>query len=101
MNFLKGEEYMIITDQARDVLMQLFQEHEAKNIRVYFAGFGWGGPQVGLALDEPEKNDRVVTINEIAVAIEAEIEPYTNDLTLDFNQEVNGLVLLGNESDCC
>jgi hypothetical protein len=40
VNFLKGEEYMIITDQARDVLEQLFQEHEAKNIRVYFAGFG-------------------------------------------------------------
>jgi hypothetical protein len=29
-----------ITDQARDVLKQLFQEHDAKNIRVYFAGFG-------------------------------------------------------------
>ena len=56
---------------------------------------------MGLALDEPEKNDMVVTINEITVAIEAEIESYTNDLTLDFNQEVNGLVLLGNESDCC
>jgi hypothetical protein len=29
-----------ITDQARDVLRQLFQEHDAKNIRVYFAGYG-------------------------------------------------------------
>ncbi|MEO2077593.1 MAG: hypothetical protein ABGX20_19845 [Bacillus sp. (in: firmicutes)] len=43
----------------------------------------------------------VVTINEIAVAIEVEIEPHIKDLTLDFNQEVNGLVLLGNESNCC
>ncbi len=31
---------MNITDQARHVLQQLFQEHDAKNIRVYFAGFG-------------------------------------------------------------
>jgi hypothetical protein len=31
---------MNITDQARDVLQLLFQEHDAKNIRVYFAGFG-------------------------------------------------------------
>jgi hypothetical protein len=29
-----------ITNQARDILKQLFQEHDAKNIRVYFAGFG-------------------------------------------------------------
>lgn len=92
---------MNITDQARDVLMQLFKEHEAKNIRVYFAGFGWGQPNVGLALDEPEKNDKVVTINEIQVAIDPDIEPYTENLTLDFNQEANGLVLLGNESNCC
>jgi hypothetical protein len=31
---------MNITDQARDVLKQLFQEQDAKNIRVYFAGYG-------------------------------------------------------------
>ncbi|MDQ1147019.1 hypothetical protein QE429_003846 [Bacillus sp. SORGH_AS 510] len=31
---------MIITDQARDVLKQLFEDQDADNIRVYFAGFG-------------------------------------------------------------
>lgn len=31
---------MKVTDQARDVLKQLFQEQGAKNIRIYFAGFG-------------------------------------------------------------
>jgi Fe-S cluster assembly iron-binding protein IscA len=56
---------------------------------------------MGLALDEPEENDKVVTINEIQVAIDADIEPFTSDLTLEFNKEANGLVLLGNESDCC
>lgn len=90
-----------ITDQARDVFKQLFQEHDAKNIRVYFAGYGWGQPNVGLALDEPDKNDIVVNINEIQVAIDPDIEPYTDGLTLDFNQEANGIVLLGNESNCC
>jgi len=56
---------------------------------------------VGLALDEPDDNDKVITINEIQVAIDPDIEPYTGDLTLEFNQEANGLVLLGNESNCC
>jgi hypothetical protein len=40
MNYRKGERKMNITDQARDVLKQLFQEQAAKNIRVYFAGYG-------------------------------------------------------------
>jgi Fe-S cluster assembly iron-binding protein IscA len=56
---------------------------------------------VGLALDEPDQKDEVVMINEIKVAIDPEIEPHTNGLTLDYNQEGNSLVLLGNESDCC
>jgi hypothetical protein len=29
---------MNITDQARDVIKQLLQENDAKNIRVYFSG---------------------------------------------------------------
>jgi Fe-S cluster assembly iron-binding protein IscA len=56
---------------------------------------------VGLALDEPDEKDRVLTINKIVVAIDPDIEPYTGNLTLDFNQEANGLVLVGNESNCC
>jgi HesB-like selenoprotein len=98
---LKGDEEMNITDQARDVLKQLLQENDAKNIRVYFMGISWGQPRVGLALDEPDEKDKVVTINEVLVAIDPDIEPYTENLTLDFSQEANGLVLLGNESNCC
>lgn len=56
---------------------------------------------MGLALDEPEENDKIVTINEIMVAIDSDIESYTANLVLDFDQESNGLVLVGNESDCC
>lgn len=56
---------------------------------------------MGLALDEPEDNDNVVTINEIQVAIDPDIEAHIQNSTIDFNQESNGLVLLGNESTCC
>ncbi|WP_019156453.1 hypothetical protein [Robertmurraya massiliosenegalensis] len=41
------------------------------------------------------------TMNDIQVAIDPDIAPYLEGLTLDFNKEANGLVLLGNESDCC
>jgi Fe-S cluster assembly iron-binding protein IscA len=56
---------------------------------------------MGLALDGPDKNDVVVTVNEIQVAIDPDIEPFTGSLTLDFDKENNGLMLLGNESNCC
>ncbi|GLB59621.1 hypothetical protein [Cytobacillus sp. NCCP-133] len=56
---------------------------------------------MGLALDEPEENDKEMTINEIIVAIDPDIESAAENLVLDFSERGNGLVLLGNESDCC
>jgi uncharacterized protein YneR len=31
---------MIITDEARDVFKKMLEEENAKNIRIYFAGYG-------------------------------------------------------------
>ncbi|MFE8703167.1 hypothetical protein ACFYKX_21530 [Cytobacillus sp. FJAT-54145] len=52
-------------------------------------------------MDEPEADDKVVTLNDIKVAIDPNIEMYTDGLVLEFNEEMNSLVLSGNESDCC
>lgn len=49
----------------------------------------------------PDEHDKVFIINEIQVAMDADIEPYTDDLILDYDHASNGLVLLGNESNCC
>jgi Fe-S cluster assembly iron-binding protein IscA len=54
-----------------------------------------------LALDEPEAEDTVVVINEIKVAIDPSIQFNVEDMTLDLNKERGGLMLVGNESDCC
>nr|WP_258000406.1 hypothetical protein [Bacillus sp. Marseille-P3661] len=57
-----------------------------------------------MALDEPVENDLVKTINGIKVAIDSQIAEHTEVLTLDRETGPNGevgLVMLGNESDCC
>jgi hypothetical protein len=56
---------------------------------------------VGLALDGPEDDDIIVTINEIQVAIDPVIKPNTEDLILDLSGDKTGLVLLGNTGNCC
>lgn len=91
---------MKITDEARELLKQVLKENNTSGIRVYFAGFGWGEPEIGLALDEPEEDDEVKIINEIQVAIDLHIEPYLEGLVLEYDQKNKGLVLFGNESDC-
>lgn len=53
---------------------------------------------MGLALDEPKKDDIIETINGIVVAIDHTIEEYTKAVILDVQN--GGLVMLGN-SGCC
>ncbi|WP_342430748.1 hypothetical protein [Neobacillus sp. FSL H8-0543] len=43
----------------------------------------------------------MITINEIQVAFDPNIEAYTEGLTLEFDEMNNGLVIQGNESECC
>lgn len=91
---------MQITDRARDMLKQVLQEKNASGIRLHFSGYGWGGPQIGLALDEPAAEDQVSTINDIVVAIDKEIIDFTQNLTLEYDEAHNGIVLLGNDHYC-
>ena len=42
-------------DTLKDILND--NQEKPKNIRVYFAGVGWGGPSFGIALDEQTAED--------------------------------------------
>jgi hypothetical protein len=54
-----------------------------------------------MALDEPEEEDIIVTINEIKVAIDPKIKPNTEDLILDRSGNGKGISMLGNTGNCC
>ena len=90
---------MQIADKARDLLKEVLKERSASGIRVYFAGFGWGGPEIGLALDEPEATDIVTVINEIEVALDIKLNEDADTIILEYDELNDGLVILGG-SNC-
>jgi len=47
------------TKTAVEEIKKIIEKQDAKDkaIRVNVSGFGWGGPQLGLVLDEQNKND--------------------------------------------
>lgn len=94
---------MNITDEAKDLIQSLLTEKNAGGIRIYFSGMGWGGPDLGLALDEPEENDIVKTIHNIRVSIDSKIVEFTENIILDCQNGPDGvgLVILENQSGCC
>ncbi|WP_416149263.1 hypothetical protein ACM26V_23935 [Salipaludibacillus sp. HK11] len=56
-----------------------------------------------MALDEPTGDDIVEEINGIQVAFDKNIHGQTASMGLEFQEspEGGGLVMKGNESDCC
>lgn len=74
---------MKITDNAKNKLMNIISENSSKGIRVYLAGMGWGGPRLGMVLDEPKNNDIVKEIDKIQVFFDKVAFSYAENLTLD------------------
>ena len=90
---------MKITEKARQLLEEVLVERQAEGIRIYFAGYGWGGPRIGLALDGPEEGDLVKVENGIQVAVDSRIASDADGLTLEYDPFQDGLIILGG-SEC-
>lgn len=94
---------MQVSDSAKEKIVELMQKKNVNTLRIYFSGYGWGGPQIGMALEEPEANDKVETINGIQIAIDSVIYDQVADATLDYRNSFlgGGFVFDGGQTSSC
>jgi len=64
-----------ISDLARDEINKVLnsEQHKGKSLFVNFMGFGWSGPVLGLALDEPESSYNTYETNGIEVLMHPDL----------------------------
>ena len=85
-----------LTDKARNEIRILMQSSGYKNpaLKVDFAGYGWGGPRMGLVLDELAENEQnIVKDNDVNIVYDGRLKNYINDrngITIDFNNDKYG-----------
>ena len=90
---------MIITEPAKEALLESMKENAAEGIRFYFAGQGCCGPQLGVSLDAPEQDDEIKEVNGVRVALDNRVLDMVEGISIDFQD--GGLVLVGMpESNC-
>ncbi len=93
---------MFITDSAKEYIEAMMQEAGIKTLRFMNAGGGCCGPSYQLALDHAQENDIVERINEIEVALDPAIVDIVSQLTLDTENDDEGVVLIvRGGSSCC
>ncbi|KOO43435.1 Fe-S cluster assembly protein HesB [Priestia koreensis] len=88
---------MEMTQEAKQLVLDVLYEQDVPGIRLYFAGISCEMPTIKLAFDEEQEGDVLIEVNEIQVAIQKEILPYTEELLLDVHQTPYGpgLALVG------
>ena len=79
-----------ITDTAKGKLNEVLSANEGKYLRVFISGIGWGGPQLGLALDEPGENENTTNVNGIDVLISEDVKPTAELNKIDYIKSPDG-----------
>lgn len=86
-----------LTEKAKEELIKIREEKETeKPLRIYVAGFGWGGPSFGIALDEQNDEDIVTDVDGITFLIEKDFGESFSKFTVDYSDSLlrKGFVIL-------
>lgn len=75
-----------LTEMAQEELKKVLDSRkEKKPLRIYIAGYGWGGPSFGLALDELKEGDASVNVGDYTFLIEDYLTESFGSFTIDYS----------------
>ena len=92
---------MKITDKAIEIFKQKSERlSHPKDLgfRLTFEGVGWGGPRIGVVLDELQKEDNIKDISGIKVAVGKGLEQFEEMLVIDYYDYYEQFFARGNSS---
>ena len=73
-----------VTERAQEELKKVIQSKDVdKDLRIYIAAFGWGGPSFGLALDELKEGDAKTEVGDFTFLLEEELVDNFGAFTID------------------
>ena len=78
-----------ITDVARDKIKEVLSVNSDKYLRIAIEA-GWGGPRLGLALDELKENEATTHINGIDLLMSDEVKPFSDGNKIDYVKSEDG-----------
>lgn len=75
-----------LTERAQEELKKVMDSRKDKKpLRIYIAGYGWGGPSFGLALDELKDGDAKTEIDDFTFLVEEDLAEAFNAFTVDYS----------------
>lgn len=79
-----------MNESTIDALKNSMTSKKKDAARLVIKGFGWGGPSLGLVLDEQKENDDVVESNGIKFVADQEFSFMLTDVVVNFKKGLFG-----------
>ena len=75
-----------VTASATEQISEYFKGKDSQPIRVFLNEGGWGGPSLGLVLDEPKDDDTVFDVEGFQYLINNNLLEKAQPIKIDFLQ---------------
>ena len=95
-----------ITEIAARKLKEVMAKQKRENsfLRLFIAGYGWGGPSFGMALDESKKpNDDVYEAHGVTIVVDKRFAKYLEGAVINYIESEYGSgfqIKTPNQPDC-
>jgi len=73
-----------VTDKAAEVIKDFLKDRNADSAVRITLSFGWSGPSLGMALDEPKKEDEVFEEKGTKYIIDKDVYNQAKPINVDF-----------------
>lgn len=95
---------LTMTKKAEERIMELKKDAPQSIVRIYMEGIGWGGPRIGLALEESAKEgEQIQKIGDVQFVVDLALQGLFSKGELDYRRGIFGgsFTIRGNSSCCC
>lgn len=78
--------YIDLTERANEELVKVVNTKKTeKPFRIFIAGYGWGGPTFGIALDEHKEGDAEAKVGDFTFLLEEGLTESFGKFTIDYS----------------
>jgi len=77
-------------ENTKKALLENLEKENKSSVRLMIKGIGWGGPILGAALDEPQADDQVFTIEDVKFVVEPDASHLFDDSKIVYTKGIFG-----------
>ena len=92
-----------VTVSATEQISEYFKGKDIQPVRVFLNEGGWGGPSLGLVLDEPKDDDSVFDVEGFQYIINKDLMEKAQPIKIDFLQmgfKIDSGLEFGSDTGC-